>query len=67
MQQELPITERVRIIETLSGDEFISRVEELERCGALYFRIKCEKKNGVYEVQCDVPVKGVFMDEFSLT
>lgn len=63
MQQELPISDRIRIVETLVGDDFISRVHELERSGGLYFKIKCEKKHGVYEVQCDVPVRGTFVDE----
>jgi hypothetical protein len=63
MQQELPISDRVRITETLIGDEFITRVQELERSGGLYFSVRCDKKNGVYEVRCDVPVKGAFIDE----
>jgi hypothetical protein len=60
------ITDRVRITETLIGHEFISRVQELERCGAAFFRIKCDKTNGVYEVQCDVPCRGMFVEEIEL-
>ena len=67
-EMELPLgLQRLRITETLIGDEFISRIQELESCGALYFRIKCEKVNGVYEVQCDVPIAGVFTHEFLFT
>lgn len=66
MQQEFPIPSRVRITETLSGDGFISRVRELERCGGEFFRIKYHKQNGVYDVQCDVPCRGTFIEEFIL-
>ena len=66
-EMELPLeSQRVRINETLIGDEFISRVQELERCGAAFFRIKCDKTNGVYEVQCDVPCSGMFVEEIEL-
>lgn len=67
MQTYLPIiTDRIRITETLIGNDFISRVQELERCGAAFFRIKCDKTNGLYEVQCDVPCRGVFVEEIEL-
>jgi len=66
-EMELPLeSQRVRITETLIGHEFISRVQELERCGAAFFKIKCDKTNGVYEVQCDVPCRGMFVEEIEL-
>lgn len=46
---------RVRVYETLTCEQFIPRVRELESHGAAFWMVKVLNHNRGYTIQCDLP------------
>lgn len=54
----------IRLTETLTCEQYIPRVRDLEARGACHWIVKCLAHNAGYEIVCDVPV--VAQQEFDI-